>query len=283
MEATKTIEKGNILAEINLSNAQMFRLVIGGEDLMWKGGGPGWDPKNGLAKSEYLAFPILGTPMGGKIVVDGRGYQMCTNGITQLLPWERVDGDDKWSLTMQQTFNGGGVIFNGTAVEFPKSFQITKSYSVEESKDGKSLQFVFRVGVKCLGDWLPFSLSWHAFIKNLASASSLVRVTSYDGKRKISFPGESVVKARDNALMFNGCGTLDYPINGKSFHMEHDYGIMRLYDLGKGYVSTGPTTVYPLGYIQSDGSTELGLLPGYKILRRDDKERLFTITVSRRG
>jgi hypothetical protein len=270
MGSTVIIGKGDISAEINMENSQMFSLSSKGIEVMWNGGAPeARRARNGWQNSEFIMFPIIGAANNNTVLIEGKKFPMGKHGITRDLPWHTIFLTSS-SARMTQTYEAGQEVKNskGFISVFPKSFMLTKTYSIENKKKFDGLQFVFRLDIEPLSDYLPYAAGWHPGFRNYGGVIEVV-----DKSVETMISEKSVMESEGNAIMLRDSSSVRYRNSKFGLTIRHDFGHTQAWDRGEGLVAIEPVSAEALSHVPDSGSGELGSLRGYRRLARGSSQR----------
>ncbi|MDE1856989.1 MAG: hypothetical protein KGH98_02800 [Candidatus Micrarchaeota archaeon] len=270
---TKVIKIGDkaLAALINPHNSQMYSLKSGGVEVMWGGGGPGEKPAKGWPSSEIVMFPIVGPAPKERIRVNGKAYPMSQHGIARDLPWEIVEQKPN-SVTMVQVYEAGGRVTGkkGAVSEFPISYRLTKTYSI----DNGALNFNLVVENTGEND-MPYAVGWHPTFRALENSFVEVR----NGHDFVgSAPIERIAEAGGNVMVFEKSNRVVYATPEFHVVMEHDFGILQLWNKGEGLVGIEPITAVKMNEPVKGMDAELSGQPGYETLLRG-KSATYTVSI----
>lgn len=273
---TAKIRNGGTSAEINLDNGQMFSLAHHDVDVMWNGGAPeGMRCTNGWQNSEIVMFPIVGGALDNQLLVEGKSYPMGKHGLSRDLPWcvsGPYSGSIGNSIAFQQSYRAYTEVKNkdGFFSIFPKSFTLTKSYSIDEKGT-----LTFKLEVDSYSDNLPFAVGWHPAIRTGKDSTFDVIGTKDDmfPVKAVMFPIGIVNKSKGNVLVYDNSNMVILKNKGFDVLFTHDFNHTMLWNRDEGCTAIEPITSLSLSRIaQTKGSEKLdiALLPEYMKLKRDE-------------
>jgi galactose mutarotase-like enzyme len=257
------ISNGGTTAEINLKTSQLFSLVRGEVDVMWKGGAPeSHRAQSGWPNSEMTMFPIIGRAVTGDaedtILVGGRKFSMSRHGIARDMPWILRSATSE-KIVMSQYYNESFIVDRGLVhSSFPYSYALTKAYSINSRG-----MLEFKIAVKNRsGVVLPYSVGWQpAFVTPGRPFFDLV------GEGHFSNHLEFVRHARGNVIPFQYKEEARYHTDGFNIVLKHDFGWgTQVWDEGRGYVAFAPISAQPLNRSGREDSMDLLLRKDFKKL-----------------
>lgn len=278
MARTIRIGKGNLSAEINLENSQMFSLIRNGKEVMWNGGGPeGRKAEKGWQNSEYIMFPIIGAATNGKVMIEREQYYMTQHGISRDLPWSSTYSDSN-SIIMQQTYEAYRTVKSGkgTVSMYPASFKIIKSYTIQgDTTDRNESMLRFRIYVNAMDD-MAYTVGWHPAFRNAEGGTVTVVGTGKDRKRVID--ERKVTHAEGSAMLFKDSKAVKFNSGDFTLLVEHNFGCTQLWDRGEGLVAIEPVAAPALKLTPHSDVIELEKIEGYRKLARNTYDH-FSATI----
>ncbi len=270
--ATITIERAGTTVHVNLENGQLFRLLREGPrgriDVFWSGGAPETlRPKNGWQNSEIIMFPIVGKAPGPEntIVIDGESFSMSQHGLSRLLPWKASFDPANSSLRLVQEYEAGQKVKNakGEISEFPRSFRIVKTISIDDEGKVKVAIELENLSEKPL----PFLVGWHPAFVIPIDAGRITPSTISD-----SISVSSVQRAEGNVIVAQNSDTITYETPLFALRMPHTFGKAQFWNMEGSYVALEPISAMSLSRapnVTADLSQQEGVksIPPHQMLR----------------
>ncbi|QQG40031.1 MAG: hypothetical protein HYS81_01310 [Candidatus Aenigmatarchaeota archaeon] len=261
------LEKGDLAAEINELNAQLYSLARRNADgkpveFMWGGGSP--DPtaeeRTGWQNSEVLMGPTVGPSRDDAITIGGTRYPMQQHGLLRDLDWipDTDDTGDDYAIFAAHYDAGTPVPSRknpNVHSIFPFSFAATKKYALRSGELSMKLQIT-----NTSREPMPYAAGWHPAFR---TSGRDLQETIDAGTGPWTLLNTRRKTAANGCIKFPGSNSALYKGVDRTVEISSDFGNTMVWaPEGQKQVCIEPVTA--LSSSEHDG--ELSERPGYILL-----------------